>query len=49
MTRHPARGDFDPIPSARRQVEISVTSSLPSVEQAAALAVPVAVGCRAAR
>jgi leucyl aminopeptidase len=44
MTRHPARGDFDPIPSARRQVEISVTSSLPSVDRAAALAVPVASG-----
>ena len=44
MSRHPARGEFDPIPSARRQVEISVTSSLPSVEQAAALAVPVASG-----
>ena len=44
MSRHPARGDFDPIPSARRQVEISVASSLPSVEQAAALAVPVASG-----
>ena len=44
MTRHPARGDFDPIPSARHAVEVTVTSSLPPVDQAAALAVPVAAG-----
>src|SRR5262245_49799910 len=44
MTTHPARGDFDPIPSTRRRVDIVVTSTLPPVDQAAAVAVPVAAG-----
>ncbi len=44
MTSHPARGDFDPIPSTRRRVALSVASELPPVAEAAALAVPVAAG-----
>jgi len=44
MTSHPARGDFDPVPSTRHRVALTVTAELPSVEGAAALAVPVAAG-----
>ena len=41
MANHPARGDFDPVPSVRRPATVSVVTELPSVEAAAALAVPV--------
>jgi leucyl aminopeptidase len=41
---HPARGDFDPVPSSRRRVAIAVTTELPPVAEAAALAVPVLEG-----
>ena len=44
MSSHPARADFDPIPSARRPVSVTVVTSLPSVADAAALAVPVFSG-----
>ncbi len=44
MTSNPARGDFDPIPSTRRPVSVTVASALPPVSAAAALAVPVAEG-----
>ena len=49
MSRHPARGDFDPIPSARRQVEISV-DELASLRRAGRGPGRAGrVGCRAAR
>src|SRR5580765_1718304 len=44
MTSHPARAEFDPIPSVRRPVTVNVTSELPPVADAAALAVPVLAG-----
>ena len=44
MASNPARGDFDPVPSSRQRVTISVAGALPSVDEAAALAVPVAAG-----
>jgi leucyl aminopeptidase len=40
MTSHPARGAFDPVPSASRMIDVSVMSELPPVADAAALAVP---------
>jgi leucyl aminopeptidase len=44
MTIHPARGDFDPVPSRRHRPRVSVSTSLPPASEAAALAVPVAAG-----
>ena len=44
VTNNPARGDFDPVPSVSRTAQLSVSSTLPSVADAAALAVPVAEG-----
>ena len=44
MTSHPARADFDPIPSVRRPARVTVVSELPTVADAAALAVPVFAG-----
>ena len=44
MTSNPARGNFDPVPSTRQRVTISVAGALPTVDEAAALAVPVADG-----
>ena len=44
MPSHPARADFDPIPSVRRPATVTVVSELPSVDEAAALAVPVFAG-----
>ncbi len=44
MPSHPARADFDPIPSVRRPATVTVVSELPSVAEAAALAVPVSAG-----
>ena len=44
MPSHPARADFDPIPSVRRPATVTVVSELPSVDGAAALAVPVFAG-----
>src|SRR6476646_7525549 len=43
MTSHPARAEFDPIPSVRRPVTVKVTSELPPVaEPPAALGVDAA-------
>jgi leucyl aminopeptidase len=44
MSNHPARGDFYPVPSTRREIAIDVVAALPPVADAAALAVPVAEG-----
>ena len=44
VTSNPARGNFDPVPSTRHRVTISVAGALPPVDEAAALAVPVADG-----
>ena len=44
MAIHPARGDFDPVPSRRHRPRVSVATSLPPVSQAAALAIPVVAG-----
>lgn len=44
MAAHPARGDFDPVPSTRTEVVVSVVTAVPPVGLAAALAVPVALG-----
>ena len=44
MTSNPARGDFNPVPSVRRPATVSVVSDLPTVADAAALAVPVTAG-----
>ncbi len=30
MTSHPARGTFDPVPSTRNTVEVSVVAELPA-------------------
>lgn len=38
---NPAKGDFDPAPSASRQPRVNVVDVLPAVAEAAALAVPV--------
>ncbi len=44
MRGHPARGAFDPIPSTRTRPTVTVTTALPPVSEAAALAVPVVEG-----
>lgn len=44
MVNHPARGVFDPVPSTRTPVQVTVVSRLPAVDEAAALAVPVVEG-----
>jgi leucyl aminopeptidase len=44
MADNPARGGFDPVPSTRNPVTVSVVTALPDVTEAAALAVPVAAG-----
>ena len=44
MANHPARGDFDPVPSRRHRARVSVSTTLPPVSEAAALAVPVSAG-----
>lgn len=44
MASHPARGEFDPVPSARSPISVSVVSTLPPIADAAALAVPVIEG-----
>ncbi|HSS68832.1 MAG TPA: leucyl aminopeptidase [Nocardioidaceae bacterium] len=44
MTTNPARGRFNPVPSTRSPVVVSVASAIPDVSDAAALAVPVAEG-----
>ena len=44
MTTNPARGRFNPVPSTRAPVVVSVTDTIPDVGDAAALAVPVAEG-----
>jgi leucyl aminopeptidase len=44
MHSHPARGAFDPAPSATRTIEVTVLSELPPILAAAALAVPVFEG-----
>jgi leucyl aminopeptidase len=47
MSANPARGSFDPVPSVRRPVTVTVVSALPDVATAAALAVPVVAGSEA--
>jgi leucyl aminopeptidase len=44
MTANPARGEFDPVPSARHLATVEVVTALPDISEAAALAVPVAPG-----
>ena len=44
MPSHPARADFDPIPSVRNPATVTVVTALPPVADAAALAVPVSSG-----
>jgi len=41
---NPARGSFDPVPSVRTPVPVTVVTALPDVGTAAALAVPVIAG-----
>jgi len=44
MADNPARGGFDPVPSTRNPVTVTVVTELPHVSEVAALAVPVAAG-----
>ena len=44
MVDHPARARFEPVPSAKRAVQVSVVTELPPIADAAALAVPVVEG-----
>ena len=48
MVDHPARGTFEPVPSAKRAAQVSVATELPPISDAAALAVPVVEDRRAA-